>query len=385
MFSGNAVYIPPALQSEMTMIEDVEEVQLALEMPADPDERQARIEAERAELLAAVDANELDTLSRKVTWVLNYFPEARDSDITLMLHFWDTFSDIDTSDGIQREDLYKLPRLTSLARARAKIQNTYRLFEASAPVRKQRGQLAADERERLAEESAHAPAYAVFLDESGKTATHLILGSVWVLHPSEIVRLLNAVQAWRKSNAFEGEFHFKEINDGNLRHYISFADFVHSEASVLTFRALTCDRRGLKNIDEMIEKLLYHLLLRGVQHENDTGRASLPRTLIVEKDADAPGSDSMMLAQTSDRLKAASLSQLGGKLSLSDFKAVNSKGQPLIQVADLIAGSLNRIKNGTDTDSAKDKFAKYFLGKLGMPSGPTTPETVGDIAVLMSI
>lgn len=367
------------------MTEDVEEVQLDLEMPTDLDERQARIEAERAELLAAVDANQLDTLSRKVTWVLNYFPDARDSDITLMLHFWDTFSEIDMSYGIQREDLYKLPRLTSLARARAKIQNTYRLFEASASVRKQRGQLALDERERLAEEPPHSPAYAVFLDESGKTATHLILGSVWVLHPSEIVRLFNAVRAWRKSNAFEGEFHFKEINEGNLHHYISFADFVHSEAAVLTFRALTCDRRGLKNIDDMIEKLLYHLLLRGVEHENDTRRAPLPRTLIVEKDADAPGSDSMMLAQTADRLKAASLSQLGGKLSLSDFKAVNSKGQPLIQIADLIAGSLNRIKNGTDTGSAKDKFAQYFLGKLGMPSGPTTPETVGDIAVLMSI
>ncbi len=367
------------------MMEETEESQLDLEMPDAHDERSVRVDAERSALLAAVEANQLNTLSRKVAWVLNYFPDARDSDITLMLHYWDTFEEIDTTYGIQRDDLYKLQRLTSLARARAKIQNTYRLFQASAEVRKQRGQLASEERERLAEEPAHSPAYAVFVDESGKNAVHLIIASVWVLHPSEIVRLLNAIQAWRKANSFDEEFHFKDVDDRNLRHYVSFADFVISEAAVLTFRAITSDNRGNKSVDDTLEKLLYHLLLRGVEHENTTGRAALPRTLILTKDADAPGRDTMMLAQTADQLKTASASQLGGMLSLGDFKAVNSKGQPFIQIADLFAGSLNRVLSVQDNGTAKDQFAHHLLKKFGIPGGPSSSEKVGDIAVLISL
>jgi hypothetical protein len=43
---------------------------------------------EREELLSALDAGELDTLQRRVAFLLNRFPETRDSDPKLYKEYW---------------------------------------------------------------------------------------------------------------------------------------------------------------------------------------------------------------------------------------------------------------------------------------------------------
>jgi len=64
----------------------------------------------------------------------------RDSDVTLQLRYWEQFEkDLYDGRAITPSDLYKLTRLTSLSRARAKIQNTFGLFAASDEVRARRG------------------------------------------------------------------------------------------------------------------------------------------------------------------------------------------------------------------------------------------------------
>ena len=84
------------------------------------------------------------------------------------------------SSYVELDDLYRLTRLTSLARARAKIQNDYRLFLADPEVQEHRGKLEESEREK-AIETPDYPVYKVFLDESGKTSRDLLVGSLWIL------------------------------------------------------------------------------------------------------------------------------------------------------------------------------------------------------------
>jgi hypothetical protein len=111
-------------------------------------EKATRLEQERETLLAALASSKPDTLVHKVGWVLNNYPETRNSDITLQLRYWETFCpDQYDSGAITAQDLYELPRLTSLTRARARIQNTLKLFLADAEVRKHRGTLSHEERE----------------------------------------------------------------------------------------------------------------------------------------------------------------------------------------------------------------------------------------------
>ena len=48
-----------------------------------------------------------------------------------MLHYWETFeSNIYDGKFITPSDLYRLTRLTSITRERARIQNVYKLFQA---------------------------------------------------------------------------------------------------------------------------------------------------------------------------------------------------------------------------------------------------------------
>jgi hypothetical protein len=55
-------------------------------------------------------------------------------------------------------------------------------------------------------------------------------------------------------------------------------------------------------------------------------------------------------------------------------------------VADLDTSSINRVLNAEGArQGAKDVFADYLLGRLGLPSGPAIPEQQGDMAVLVSL
>lgn len=141
-----------------------------------------KTEQERQSLLERIASYDLTTIKHKVAWVLNNYPETRDSDITLMLQYWKTFqSDLYSGGSINPDSLYTLTPLTSLKRARAKIQNEYRLFVASPAVQRRRGTLADDVAEAALADRPSFPMYVVYMDDSGKTGEYLIVGGFWLL------------------------------------------------------------------------------------------------------------------------------------------------------------------------------------------------------------
>ena len=130
-----------------------------------------KIEEERQLLLTRVGSSDVSTLRQRIAWLLNRYPSTRNSDIALQIKHWETFEgETYRGSNIVADDLYKLTRLTSIARERARIQNQYRLFLADPDVREHRGTLEEDEREN-AVSTPDYPVYAVFLDESGKGST----------------------------------------------------------------------------------------------------------------------------------------------------------------------------------------------------------------------
>ena len=97
----------------------------------------AKIEREKKDLLASLAGADFSKQKTKVAYILNLYPEARDSDITLTLKYWETFqSDIFNPKGILPKDLFRLERMHYLVRARAKIQNEYNLFTANSEVKR---------------------------------------------------------------------------------------------------------------------------------------------------------------------------------------------------------------------------------------------------------
>jgi len=349
--------------------------------------KEEQVEQEREALLEGVSAGKFDTLQERVAWILNHYPDARDSDVALQLEYWETFQpELLDGEYIRKKDLYQLARLTSLTRARAKIQNTYRLFLASPEVRKHRGKLSEEEREKAGEQRPAYPLFAVYADESGKTGKFLIVGSVWFLHPPEILSFMRTVEAWRKTREFTEEFHFNTISSAKLPHYLAFADLLVQNSTALSFKAVSVERVGIRKIEEALEQLYYLLLVRGVEHEHSTGRAPLPRGIQLWKDLEEPGKDKLFLAALDDKLLQASTSRFKNQLSVDDLKAIDSKGQILVQIADLYTSSINRALNAEGKrEGPKDQFADYFLKALGLPNGPTTKETDGDMSVYVSL
>jgi Protein of unknown function (DUF3800) len=349
--------------------------------PSPIDEKAKRIAEEREALLSAVSAGRLDTVQERVAFILNHYPGTRDSDITLQLRYWDVFEqELTSGSSIQKADLYKLARLTSLTRARAKIQNTYRLFQASTEVQKHRGKLEDEELQKAREQQIDYPAVSVYADESGKTDDYLVVGSVWFLHPPDEAKFFRELYAWKEKEGFEGEFHFTDIGSGNVDKYLQFARFLAGKTSVISFKAVTVARRGV-NPEKALAEMYYQLLVKGVDHENASGRAPLPRAFVLTKDLENESQDKLFLASLDDRLKQAAQTRFNGNLFVDRLNAEDSKGNIVLQIADLFTGSIRRTLNQQLGEHPKDRFALTLLGLIGMPGGPSEQVIEADMAL----
>lgn len=359
----------------------VEQPRLALEDVIEGDEEAVKLEQARAHLRQVAVSSDFNTIQERVAWILNHYPEARDSDITLQIRYWRKFeSDIYNGSYVDPDDLYRLTRLTTLQRARAKIQNTYKLFQASAEIQRRRGLLQESETQEAGEQQQADSIYAVYADESGKTQQHLVVGSVWFLHPPEMADIELETEKLKQLHSFTSELHFQTINRSKLPFYKKVADMLATESSALSFKAISVPTRGLSNVQDTLTELYYLLLVHGIQHEHESGRGSLPRQVQLQKDGEEQSTDNLMLENLTDRLQQAASSRFGNDLSVGVFEAVNSEAFNLIQIADLFTSSVSRVLNATgQRDTPKDEFADYLLGALSMPDGPDQREQTSDI------
>lgn len=350
-------------------------------------ENLARIEREKLQILRDVADSRVGTLQQRIAWVLNHFPEARDSDISCQIKYWEVFEK-DEFDPVnfKPQDLYRLTKLTSIARSRAKIQNVHNLFLASPEVRRHRGKLEDEEKDKALSERPSYPVYAIYADESGKTADHLIVGSMWILNGIETMNLVRAIDHWRERSDFHSEFHFKAINKSKLPKYLEVLSILKERSSTISFKALSVERKGISNNNDALTKLFLNLLIKGVEHEDHTGRAPLPRSLQLWKDSEEVGSDKLMLEEIKTRLREVSSSVFDNKLFPDEFVAVDSKDLVLIQLADLFTSSVNRLLNSTGKrEHPKDEFAEKFLAMFGMTNTTERFESLGDCALHSSL
>lgn len=346
--------------------------------------KEEQVEKEREDLLARLGSSELSTMRHRVAWVLNHFPSTCNSDIALQIKFWQAFdNEVYRGSPIEVDDLYRLTRLTSLVRERARIQNQYQLFRADEEVQQRRGTLEEEQREE-AREIPDCPVYKVYLDESGKTTDHIIVGSLWFLSAGteglELYRQSSALRE-RYNCSPKFEFHFAETSRNELPLYKELVDIFITEGGTISFKSISVPRAGIRNFSQALGELYYLLLTKGIEHEDSTGRASLPRILQVWKDSDEIGSDKLLMASLAEKMKQYSASIHDNKLFVQEFVAADSKSSIFLQVADLMASSVNRILcRGQQPRNHKDELADYLVQRLGISTTPDLECPVGDMA-----
>jgi hypothetical protein len=139
--------------------------------------RQAKRERERDRLLADIASRVTNDLKQQVGYVLNHYPVCRDSDVTLALQVWKTFSEGDIEgDYIRLKALYDLARYNDIVRHRQKIQNEYGLFQARPEIEEYRKTRRSEVKENVLADRPGPPALSIHCDESSQGARFVVVG-----------------------------------------------------------------------------------------------------------------------------------------------------------------------------------------------------------------
>ncbi|KYG33184.1 DUF3800 domain-containing protein [Bacillus gaemokensis] len=347
----------------------------------DPEEEKERKRQEGKErLLRHMLEKRYDRLYIKVAAILNKHIETRNSDQELQLRYWEAYEEgYQRGASVSPEQLKKYTKLTALTRARAKIQNEYGLFRADPTVEGFREELANSHRKKaIAHKPPHKPLIFVYADESGKAGNeeYLIVGSVWFNDIQRHQEVQQDMREWlneqkeiaKQNNArFPKEFHFTEMKKQQLDTYKCFFDKVMEFSDMVSFKAVAVKKSQVtyKSLEESIYSLYYQLAHLGIEHEVQTGRLSLPRSICYYKDADE-GSDKLHLEETKQLLEGRFKVNYGEDLQLETLSGMLSDVFIAIQISDLITAAVSRKLNVPDGNNHKDQFAEYVLEKLNV-------------------
>jgi uncharacterized protein (DUF2267 family) len=341
--------------------------------------KEQRIAREKEQLQTRLASADLDDTRTRVAYVLNQYPTCRNSDSELIIRYWKHFDgDYLYSDGISFDAFRRVTPVSSIVRARATIQNTYKLFKPDEAVSGLRGELEQKVRKRQrAASSAAMPFVHVYSDESGKTDRHYIVGSVWVNDVDvQLLGLQRRLNAWRKQKDWSSEIHFVDIKGHTKTDYIDFFQQAMQSSEYIGFKATILAREDVKKrpTEDAIYSLYYRLAVEGIRHEVESKRFELPRNLMLWKDEDE-GSDKLHLLTLRDRMQVECPKQFDNQLNVMGVEAMPSATNVLMMLADVFTGAVNRVVNREPNANRghKDDVAEAVLSMLGLsPSEPLT-------------
>ena len=222
------------------------------------------------------------------------------------------------------------------------------------------------------------------MDDSGKNADFLIIGSIWFL--AEYQEVFRSIHKIRDRTGFHKEFHFKELDRKSLSVYKEVVDVFWEHSNAVSFKFISIPRSGIGKVRDAFTDMYYHLLVQGVTHEHETSRAPLPRTLQVWIDAEETSLDKLLVANLNDRLDQAAQTHFKRKLVLDQLHTVDSEKNTILQIADMFTGSVNRILNRSGTThNHKDELAEYLLSRFNISLHLPENDKVGDISVHITL
>lgn len=177
-------------------------------------EKKERLERERTTLLSHLTELKLEDVRTKVAFILNQYPTTRDSDTALTIKYWEVFhDDLIGKSSVSFENLYILPKFNSISRVRAKIQNEYRLYQASVPVAERRAELNSEQRESQVEDKPKESVVSIFCDESGKSQRYNVVGSLWINDGYRMFQVFKELSKWKSDENVTKELHFTNLSE----------------------------------------------------------------------------------------------------------------------------------------------------------------------------
>jgi hypothetical protein len=116
-------------------------------------------------------------------------------------------------------------------------------------------------------------------------------------------------------------------------------------------------------IDEIVHRLHEFMMVRGAQHEIRNNRIKLPQEIRLTVDAEQ-SLDVIACSDIKSRVAEAYKAAYGDELGIADVSAISSHKSELVQLADVIAGAVNRRKNHKGERGYKDDMADMVIDRL---------------------
>lgn len=328
------------------------------ELPDDLEARKERIKASAAE-------SRLGTIEQNVAWLLQRFPETRDSDIALALRYWRKYEPdvIELWNPLELEILFELTRLESIGRARRFLQQMG-LWRGLEDYAAKRNAIQAEIHEYLAAHKDSAPEIRLYLDETGneQDRAYVGIGGICVVNWKQFDIHHSAIKQWRTKEAWPEPVHFLATTAERLDRAVRLLGQLERRRGGLLFLGYAVASRGRTHQDMF--SLFIQLAIDTLRALDAQACLKEPRVLRVIKEADS-GFDGVYLNKLQKELAESIAIEFPGRIALAGVEAVEKGGREvMLECADLIAGGMQRraARKGVDP---KDRLSAAMFSVTG--------------------
>lgn len=327
------------------------------------------------------DIKELTTRKAQVAYILNRFPSTRNSDKELWLKHIEIFHDVNPDEALLavagREDLTSH---NTVSRARAELQNRYRLYLPTRPEvifhrqRKRNAYEASFLHLDEMDDESFGETY-LYCDESGVTEKYLIFGFFLFLSGRDHFEFIQGLLEESKSAGADKRpyYHFKELRPRLLEQYLAFVEAAIERPSarahlhVFDLHDVSGPQAQVlaRTLDVATVTTVRSLLNSGVIDERH-------RIKVIPDNSQ----DQLFYREVENRLEPQFVER---RLSLLGVEPTSSNVSYPTQVADILCSSFGRRLNSPKAH-AKDELAAKVLDKLGI-TDPLLTGSYGNVEV----
>lgn len=318
----------------------------------------------RQKLLANIANSRLAKSEEKVAYVLQRFPETRDSDTSLCIRYWKMFQAdvLERWQPLELEVLFELDRIETLGRVRRMIQHDLGLFRGIEDNQRARNARQRELHEYLQAHRDSLPEVRFYLDETGNEGDKSYLGiaGICVINWKQFEKHSAALEKWRSKQGPE-TIHFSDTGAEKLDQAVSLLRELKSRRSGVLFLGYSLASRGRTSND--LASLFIQLVVDSLKHLRECGCLKESRSVRVIKEAD-PGFDSFYLLKMTKELEEMIAQEFPDQLTVQPIEAVTKGRTVLLECADLIAGGMQRraLHKGW---KPKDKLAEAVINVTG--------------------
>lgn len=323
------------------------------------------LQEERERMLADIADSRLGTMEQRVTYLLDRFPETRESDIALCIRYWRRFqSDVlEEWQPLDFEVLFKLDKLETIGRIRRHIQNKLNLFRGMEATTEYRNIFQMEFHEYIASHQGAKSEIRFYLDETGNEGEKAYTGvaGLCMMNWQQYEKHYAALAQWRRQQNWPETIHFTETGSDRLDRAVALLAELAQRRSGLLFLGYALSTRGRTHED--LFSLFIQLVIDSLRCLKRNGCLEEPRSLRVVKEAD-PGFDSMYLQKMHKQLSDLVALEFPGQVSVQPIESLAKGREVFLECADLIAGGMQRraLYKGRNP---KDRLAEAVFNVTG--------------------